>query len=105
MTGVVARDGDLSPLGALKNLRDIHIANIYSQEQLAGLAGRLPKRIRRGFLQPFVTMDTDVCTKCGTRTVMLSGCDIRPRVICPACKKTMFEACVSRFEEIVRSAG
>ena len=105
MTGVVAKDGDLSPLGTLKNLRDLHIANVYSQEQLAMLAGRLPNKLRRGFLRPFDTMDGDVCKKCGTGTVMLSGCDIRPRVICPACKKKMFDSCVSRFEEIARSMG
>ena len=105
MTGVVAADGDLSPLAGLKNLQDLSSSNLYPQEQLARLAGLLPKKLRRGFLQPFVPVPGDACRKCGTGRVMLSGCDIRPRIICPCCKKEDFESRVSRFNEISLAAG
>jgi hypothetical protein len=102
--GVLASDEDLSLLGTLRNLNNLFVSNIYPQEQLAKLAGRLPKVRRQWFLRPFVKFSAAQCKKCGSTKVMLSGSDIRPRVICPICQEKQFKACVTRFEEIANGA-
>ena len=98
---VFAKDKDLSPLFGLKNLRELFVPNIYPQEQLARLAGRLPNVRRDWFLSPFVKMDSIECEKCGSPKVMLSGSDIRPGVICPVCPERNSKRVIRRFEELV----
>jgi hypothetical protein len=105
LAGVLAEDKDLSPLHGLKSLREVFVPNIYPQEELARLAGQLPKVRRDWFLNPFVRMDEVECKKCGNTKVMLSGSDIRPRVICPTCQEKKFNACVRRSEDVASAAG
>lgn len=101
LAGVLATDNDLSPLWKLTSLRELFVPNLYPQEQLARLAGRLPLVRKDYFLQAFVTMKQLACQKCGVSKVMLSGSDIRPQVICPSCHDKKFSSCVKRFEEWV----
>lgn len=104
LEGVHAKDNDLAPLGKLRTLRKLFVSNIYPQEQLARLAGRLRRVDREWFLLPFVSMENLACRKCGTSKVMLSGSDIRPRAICPQCQGKKLESCVRQFENWVRES-
>jgi hypothetical protein len=98
MAGVVAGDGDLSPLASLKKLEQLHFANRYSQEQLARLACCLPQATG-SFLAPFKSLGIH-CAKCGSEKVMLSGSDIKnPKVICPTCRRKKYDETVARFEK------
>jgi hypothetical protein len=101
VTGITAEDGQLSPLYALSNLRVCRLTNDFSQEQLAKLANRLPKVHREGVLLPFYEVPIR-CKKCGTKRVVLSGSDIRPRLICAMCQEKKFASYVGRYEEIAR---
>jgi hypothetical protein len=103
LAGVQAEDGDLAPLAALTALRELRIGNLYSQEQLARLAGRLP-RVSCRFLQPYLELDESVCRKCASKKVMLSGADVpNPKIICPACQGKKLNDWVGRFEHHRRS--
>lgn len=100
--GVYAQDGDLSPIGDLVGLRELAIANLYSQEQFALLSARLTG-VRSSFLAPFLRLEGNVCRKCGSEKVMLSGADVpNPKVVCPVCQRRKFATTVERFERLAR---
>ncbi len=106
MTGVLAKDLDLRPLAELKHLRKIFIGNIYPQKQLATLSGLLPTRLRTHFLKPFDPFgNQNKCRKCETGMVMLSGLEIRPKVICPKCREDHFRKTTDRFLQLASEAG
>ena len=105
LTGVVAEDGDLAPLGELAALRELAIANLFRQEQFARLSARLPD-VRSSFLAPFLRLEGNACGRCGEEKVMLSGADVpNPKVVCPVCQRAKFEATVERFETFARAGA
>ncbi|HEY7471529.1 MAG TPA: hypothetical protein VIE68_04200 [Gemmatimonadota bacterium] len=101
LAGVYAEDGDLSPIGELTGLRELAIANLYSQEQFALLSAKLPD-VRSSFLAPCLQLGIS-CGKCGGEKVMLSGADVpNPKVVCPVCQRRKFETTVERFLSLAR---
>ncbi|MFN8639674.1 MAG: hypothetical protein U0360_09510 [Dehalococcoidia bacterium] len=100
LSGVLAEDGELSYLGGLVRLELLAIGNMYTQEQFARLAARIPGA-SSSFLAPYLEAEWSVCKKCGAAKVMLSGSDVpNPKVICPSCNHKKFDTTVARFEEL-----
>lgn len=98
LAGVRTVDNNLSSLGGLTDLQILAIPNFFPQRELAMLSSKLP-HLTSSFLAPFLPLEGDLCNKCNSEKVMLSGSDVpNPKVICPTCRKKKFEEIVARFE-------
>lgn len=98
LAGVRTLDKDLSPLGGLSDLQVLAIPNFFPQREFAMLSAKLP-HLHSSFLAPYLRLEGNLCNKCRSEKVMLSGSDVpNPKVICPTCRRKKFEETVARFE-------
>lgn len=99
LAGVGTLDNDLSSLGGLIDLQTLAIPNFFPQREFALLSAKLPHVQPPYFLAPYLPLEGDLCNKCKSEKVMLSGSDVpNPKVICPTCRRKKFEETVARFE-------
>jgi hypothetical protein len=93
---VKARDGDLSPLYALRKLEDVQIPLTYSTEQIARLAGVLGRGADEW--PAIVPSGWRACRACGADDeVMLVGAR-RRRYVCRHCDAERVERHIAAFE-------
>ena len=101
LIGIAPQDRSLKPLHGLRQLRHVHLPNVFDLAEFAALAGMIPEA-RGNFAEPVWSgSGLGPCRKCGTEKVMLLGRGTRAK--CPACDAAAIAAHVAEFERLKRA--
>ena len=100
LTNLKVMDESLVPLHALKNLKQLLIANFYPAAEFATLAAKLPGCECQWF-EPFVSLSLGCKTCDEENRVMLSGKGTS--TLCPRCDAARLQRHVDEFERIKKA--
>lgn len=95
-----AEDESLRPLGGLRKLKRLDIANFYPTSEFAWLSRRLPTT-ECAWFRPFVEMKRSECKKCGRDAMVLLTGKRKP-MLCRFCDKTALEKHVLEWNKLTR---
>jgi hypothetical protein len=109
LSNVRPSDGQLRPLRALGELREIHLPNFFELEEVARLAGAFPNAVSNTLTPVFAPRASGapasaphLCPKCGGMREMMTG---KPAsLLCPVCDASKYQRRIARWEA-ARSAG
>jgi hypothetical protein len=103
LTNIKAEDESLRPLGSLRSLKRLDIANFYSMNEFAWLSQKL-KATECTWLRPYSEMKHTECRKCGRATmVMLTG--KRKPTLCSQCDKKALDKHLYEWNKIREKAA
>jgi hypothetical protein len=102
-------DGQLRPLSELSELRELFLPNFFELEEVARLAGALPRVTSNTLTPVFAPWDGGhpasapyVCPRCGATRKMMTGKPVS--LLCPVCDASKYQRRVARWE-LARAAG
>ena len=109
LSNVRPLDGELRPLGRLRELREIYLPNFFELEEVARLAGAFPNAKSNTLTAVFAPWEGGLpasapylCPQCGGMRQMMTG---KPgSLLCPVCDASKYQRRVARWE-VARSAG
>lgn len=102
LTNIQAEDESLRPLGRLKNLKQLDIANFYPMSEFAWLSQKLGTTECTWF-QPYIEMKHMECKKCKRATMVLLTGKRKP-TLCAECDKNTLDKHVRDWNELTDKA-